>query len=433
MTSTPRLRWNWAPLLGALFLLALAAPRGAEASPFDTYGFTSRAIAMGGSVTAGTRDVDAAYYNPAGATRSVRPALAVGVLVADDFLKAGGESADLQTNVVLELGLATPLPFGTWAAEHLFVTLGAALPTSGIFDVALPDDESVAFPFWSARNRRLALQAALAVRAVDWLSLGVGFALLADVVGDVQVDLRGSRGYNALGVEIGYSLAPTAGVLVEPLPWLAVGLTYRGAHEMAIDLPVDVQVLDGVPSLVAAITASSYWMPHEVALGFEFRPLPTLRLTADLTWYHYGAFRYPSPDVRVYDIDGEVVQESLAEPLDFHDVWAPRFGVEWWALPWLAVRGGYGYANSPVPAQSGRTNLMDADRNVVSLGLGFALPAEWLWGGDGSLAIDLHAQLAILDRRTFEKTEYIPENPGFPNIGLSGGTFNAGLSIRAEL
>ena len=56
-------------LTRALVLAALAVvagPREARANPLDTYGYTSRAIGMGGGFTAAASGHEAAYYNLAG-------------------------------------------------------------------------------------------------------------------------------------------------------------------------------------------------------------------------------------------------------------------------------------------------------------------------------------------------------------------------------
>lgn len=408
-------------------LLSLLGARAARAHPFDTWGFTSRDIAMGGAATASATDVDAAYYNPAAVTRTRSPAVHAGILVADDFLAVDGADAGIGTHVLFELGLAAPLPLGAVLKDRLFVTVAAALPYDGFYDVLQPDDEDVVYPFWDARNRRIVLTAGLAGRIFDWLSVGVGTTLLPDVVGTVRVDLSGQQDRNASRVQVNYDFAVTAGVLVEPLDWLAVGVTYRQSQGTTIDLPVDVDVFGGENPVSARVVAPAYGLPHEVALGVQVKPLPTLTLVADVTWYDFSTFHYSSPDVTVYGADDEL---RPAADVAMKDTWAPRIGAEWQALPWLAVRGGYAYVPSPVPAQEGATNLLDADRNVLSLGAGFDLSKETLGGALERLSIDVHAQVALLRERAFEKTTFLPENPGWPTIGLSGGTFSAGVSLR---
>ncbi len=409
-------------------LAALASP--ASAHPFDTYGYGSRLIGMGGGGTAAATDVDAAYYNPAAAVRSDGFVASLGLLVADDFLQVSGRDAGIDTHMMIQVGLAAALPLGEALRERLFLAVLAGLPYDGLYDVRQPDDEALVFPFWDSRNRRVVLEGALAGRITDWLSIGIGASLLPDVVGTVQADLLSSNGRNATRVEVHYDWNVTAGILVTPLPWLSLGASYRGAHHTTVDIPVDVDVARELPTVKVKVVAPAYATPHEVAIGVQAQVPGEVTLSADVTWYDYSTFRYSSPSVAVLDSQGDVVSEARPARVAMKDVFAVRAGAEWRALPWLLVRGGYGFVPSPIPRQEGMSNLLDADRNVISLGLGFELPGEWLWAGVSRLAIDLHAQVAILSERTFAKMSFIPDNPGYPTVGLSGGTFSAGLSAR---
>ena len=415
-----------------LFISALlgAASTAASAHPFDTYGFTSRNIAMGGAATASSTDFDAAYYNPAASTRTRGLVAGAGLLVADDFLSVSGRDADVRTHVLFEVGLAASLPFGELLKDRIFATVAIALPHVGLYDVNQPDDEAIAFPFWDGRNRRVVLTTTLAGRITDWLSIGIGTTMLPDVTGTVRVDLSGDAGRNSTRVKVQYNFGAVAGVLFDPLPWLSFGATFRQGHETTIDLPVAVDVLSDVPPVQARVVSPAFALPHQVALGVQVRPLEHLTLVADVTWAQFSRFHYSSPDVTLIDADGEVTQESRAATQSFRDTWTPRVGVEWRALPWLLVRGGYAYIFSPVPRQTGMTNLLDADRSVISAGIGFDLPGDWLGGVVRRMAIDLHGQVTILRERTFAKEQFLPENPGFPRISVSGGTFSVGLSGR---
>ena len=413
---------------------ALAATPAGRANPLDTYGFGPRIMAMGGAGTAAATDVDAAYYNPAAATRVGLFALTLGSLYADDRLAVSGQDAQVDGTALVQLGLSTPIPGEGAMRRRIFLTVAATLPTSGIFDVRLPDDEALTFPFWGARNRRLALLGTAALRVTDWLSVGGGASLMATVDSAVDVALTGGQSDNSVGVQIGYHLAPVAGLLVEPWSWLAAGLTYRGRQSMPLRLPVDVEVLDGVAPVYASIRGVAFDTPQEVSVGVQTRPWPgaprRLVLAADLTWAHYAETRYASPDVEVRDRGGEILRESRATPVTLLDTWSVRLGAEWAALPWLQLRAGWAWVPSPVPAQTGATNLLDADRQVLSAGVGLYVPESSLWSGVRALRVDLYGQLHVLSERTSEKAEFLPDNPGFPQVTLSGLTWSAGGAVR---
>ncbi len=430
-----RRRVGWTRV--GVVVLALCAGSAGRANPLDTYGFGPRVMAMGGAGTAAATDVDAAYYNPAAATRVGLFSLTLGSLYGDDRLEVNGQGARLEGTSLLQLGLSSPIPGEGAMRRRLFVTVAATLPTSGIFDVRLPDDEALTFPFWGARNRRLALLGTAAVRVTDWLSVGGGASLMATVDSAVDVALTGGQSDNSVGVRIGYQLSPVAGLLVEPWPWVALGVTYRGQQNMPLRLPVDVEVLDGVAPVYASIYGVAFDTPDEVAVGVQVRPWPgaprRLVLAGDVTWSHYAATRYASPDVQVREASGDVLRESRATPVSLLDTWSIRFGGEWAALPWLQLRAGWGWVPSPVPAQTGATNLLDAHRQVLSAGVGLYIPESSLWSGARALRVDLYGQLHLLSDRTAEKVEFLPENPGFPSVSLRGFTWSAGGAVRLLL
>ena len=113
--------FTWLAVLAALVPIAL--PQNVCANPLDTYGFTSRAIAMGGANTAAAKGVDATYYNPAASTRTRHFAFGFGLLVADEFLAINDADADLDPTILYQLALSTPLPLGEWLQDRIFISI----------------------------------------------------------------------------------------------------------------------------------------------------------------------------------------------------------------------------------------------------------------------------------------------------------------------
>ena len=90
----------------------------------------------------------------------------------------------------------------------------------------------------------------------------------------------------------------------------------------------------------------------------------------------------------------------------------------------LPLRAGYTYSGSPVPDQTGVTNLIDADRHTMTLGFGVVLnkPFEEL---PGSLELDAHAMFSILPDRTTIKdnpADFVGDYTAGGNIFGGGGT-----------
>jgi long-chain fatty acid transport protein len=95
-------------------------------------------------------------------------------------------------------------------------------------------------------------------------------------------------------------------------------------------------------------------------------------------------------------------------PIGMHDTVVPHLGVEWRALALAKVegfvRGGYEYAKSPIPAQTGVTNYVDRDRHSVSAGLGLRLLAP-LRELPGDVRLDAHVQYSVLPEGLTKKAD----------------------------
>jgi long-chain fatty acid transport protein len=419
---------RWLIVLAAL---ALAGP--ARANPLDTYGFGARAIGMGGGFTAAASGTESLYYNVAGLADLEHPAATVGVLVSERSYRVHGAADRDEWLALAQLGLATPLPLGEAMARRLFLGLAISVPTSSLYDVVLPDDVTPAFPLIGDRDKRLVAALGLAARLTDWAEVGVGLTVLPDVRADVLVDLRQVGGVNETRIQVKPALAAMAGLKVRPLPWLAVGAAWRSAHHTRIDLsPVRVDVASNLDPFQAQITASTYSLPHEVALGVEARVTDAWTLAADVTWSHFGSWVVASPAVALCEgcprdcSTGQcspacamgVCTSSFrdeAPPLSFRDTFAPRAGAEWHPVEGASVRAGYGFVPSPVPAQTGATSLIDGHRHVVSLGAGWAflhLPAGW----PQTIALDLHVQAQILPQVGWDKSTADGDDDGVPDL-----------------
>jgi hypothetical protein len=135
------------------------------------------------------------------------------------------------------------------------------------------------------------------------------------------------------------------------------------------------------------------------------------------------------------------------------DAWGVRVGIVDRLSAAFSLRAGVGYAKSPVPEQTGRTNLVDNDRLTGSVGLGYETATEI-----GAICIDLASRLTRLLPRTHlkrsdavdpvydeypdtvdpktgalvgESLGFQTNNPGFP--GYSSGGWVGATSVTLAL
>lgn len=431
-------RWARKLLISVAFI-GIASP--AWANPLDMFGATSANIAMGGGATGLAGSYDACWYNPAGLGQLDGFDLGIGTLIYRPFLKATTHAQDGTgrlvpttsahadtTRALMDLGLASPIPLGQKHKRLLFWGLHVAFPIGSIYAVRERPVQEAYFPFLEDRNRRLVLNAALALRW-KWAMLGAGLSMLPDVIGRVDVDFtQGSQANQAL-VDVNMSLAPTVGAMVEPLPGLTIGFTWRGANRTYIEIPVTAVLSDKIAAVRVKVLAHDYSTPHQLALGAAYRT-DRFTVAGDVTYSLYRDFQQSAPRVILYSsgTDGRIVKETRPPDARFADTFAVRVGGEYRPLRALAIRAGFGWVQSPVPAQTGITNLLDGDRFTGSLGLGFDAAGV----GGPPIGVDVHVAYAGMVGHRDAKMLFEPDNPGYPYVGSEGGVLNAGMTLKVR-
>jgi long-subunit fatty acid transport protein len=138
---------------------------------------------------------------------------------------------------------------------------------------------------------------------------------------------------------------------------------------------------------------------------------------------------------------------AQAPHVPFEDTFSVRAGLESVANEGVVFRGGYGFEQSPVPAnQTGVTNLLDGNKHTVGLGAGY------LWK---RLRVDAHVQFQIVTTRQLKKTAYDnmgtydpytsvrdenpnasgiqSSNPGYPSLKSGGEVLSAGITLEVPL
>ncbi len=423
--------------LAAVLALALASAP-ARANPLDAFGFGSRETAMGGAVAADVRDFTAGYYNPAGLALAHGFEFSVGYFRADHSLSMNGHDNGVDPVRGLVAGGVVP---GKLFGIPFAVGIGIHMPDDRLARVRALAQDQPRWEMYDNRNQRLWFGVNLAVSPTPWLQLGGGLTLMAatlaqlDISGDFDLlkpyssSLRHQVDANLLLVAY-----PQFGARVEVSKDLAFALVYRGQFQM--DLNVAAQVHAGAATGPAqgatqsdlttvglglqTDTIDSY-LPQQVVLGTSWRITDDLHANVDVTWVDWSAYIPPVTRISTQlDIpppkggwpSGIQPPSQPAPivilPIQIVDRFVPHVGVEWRAVArssWEGfVRGGYEYDKSPIGPQTGPTNYVDADRHVISTGLGVRLlhPAAVL---PGDVRFDVHGQLSVLPTITVTKED----------------------------
>lgn len=418
---------GWLALVGGIFLPL----SDGWAEPFRVYGVDAETLATGSAATASTPSAASAFYNPGAVIRTKRADVLLSLGVAKGSFQVQDEAVEQSPYVNYTVGIASAIPLPGVLQNRIFVTGLVHFPNESIYHLEQPENDAVNLLFWGNHTQRLSLYAALGFRLCDQIGLGVGFSMLPGIAGNVAIDFHDAQPDNATDIRVGYHFAPVIGLYWHPMEGLEFGAAWRGAQRTDISIPVQVYLSDLIPAIRAEVSGFAFGMPDEIAFGAAWRlaVLP-LQFHLDFIWQGYGSEVASAPTVSVYDADGHLMQKADAADYQLNNAWNIRFGINYTFKNSIKIGAGYAFVKSPVPPQSGITNLMDADHHDVSVGLVYTLPEHWI--PTMRLSLSTAAQGQFYQRREFEKWIFLPGNAGFPNITFSGGAFNWKFSISAE-
>ncbi len=421
---------NW---FAALVLLGLFGSNAAEAAPTDAFGASSATVGRAGGVVADVSPADAVLLNPARLSFAQNVDAVLDLTVSDDQFKIDDQDAGLDTFVGLRVAVAGRIPLGS-LSDRLFLGLTAMFPTSGLYVIENPVPSSPRVIQRDATVRHVEVAAAAAIRLWRTLAVGAGMTLGPHATGLVNIDFAHENANQTL-INIDYNVAPIVSLAMDPVPDLSLGFTWRGANRTHYAVPANVLVSDQIGGIHARLSGVNFGDPDRFTIGaaYDFSdlaPTPLARFKArlELGLEHYRKDISSVSNVELLDVNDQVLTQSERLPFDFHDTWHLATSLDWMPLDTLTVMLGYAWQTTPVPAQRGLLNLLDASHSTVSAGITAWLPEQWL-SSPRQVGFSTAAMVGIYQRREMEKYDVLPGYTGYPNITFDGFDFSWHLSV----
>jgi long-subunit fatty acid transport protein len=390
--------------LGVAVLVCLSTP--AHANIFDLYGFNARGIGLGGALVSLADDHTGTYYNPAALTQAQKIRFGAGFIMTKPVLHVNrmrpvcldvvsvcesqfGSQYSTRESVLPQgfsgFTLGWVFPFGGFFENRLAFGFAVYLPSLNIVRAEALDPQTPHFYLYQNLPDQTVILASLAYRPWDWLSIGGGIQVLANVFGEASMDLHVLQGtFEKRDFEMSLipKVAATAGVWLKPTDGLRIGFSYRQALDLTFGLPAPIGLGDTL-ALDLDIGGRVLYSPHQFGLGVSYElHNPDVIISAQVDYAMWSLAPDPSPRVAV-DLSGTLVDglglgraldistENTSIRLGFRDTWTPRLGVEWTTTSWLQVRGGYFFRPSPAPAATGMTSYLDNSVHGFSGGVTF--------------------------------------------------------------
>jgi hypothetical protein len=398
-------------LFPLLLVLLFFVPGQARASAFDTFGVESRVQALGLTGVVCTQSAGALFYNPAAMAflpkGTIMMEFSHGVSEVDVRLaprpsgydpeaygtRLAARADNTKLPSLFGISIGTTNNFGlSWLTGGLLFFLPAsgvgAQKTWFVDEREQYFSNGVRMELLGERQQTQLFYGGLAVRPLDFLALGFSVSLMP--MSKTTNDAYSPNPTDPSDLDLNLSvrqeagLALTGSVMLVPYEWLKVAAVYRQAQYYGLSGANVVQVkgsedTDDYP-LYQPMDVAIHYSPSTLSVGASVE-LGRLGVYTDATWVQWSSYR-----------------TAHNEAVDFDDIWELGLGLE--LLNGRdVVRLGGRYVPSPVPAQTGRSNLADNDRWLLTMGWGRAIK---VLGAETQL--DLHLQAHLLPQRTNTKS-----------------------------
>lgn len=411
----------------ASLIITLAITFNASASPLQTFGLGARSMAMGGASVAIVEDYTSVYYNPAGLSFAQNATIGGGFIYGSPDLRLNDKKEDVDLVRAYQAGLSTPLGSGKLGDV---IKLGMVIHygTNHIFRGLSHDSKVPYYVLYVNLPQRIALVVCGSYQLLPNFSFGGGVEILADIAVNLDLDPLTTTGtFVVFEAPLTIAYAPVFGLKYKPLSSLSLGAAYRGQIDLSVDGRITVLV-SGTEVLPVSLTMSNTNKPQEIVVGTAYNLNKRLVVGLDFTWINYEKYLSPSAIVHVESEDAKELEkifpiEDLSNPL-FRDIIIPRIGVEFVINKNFSARGGYFYHPSPVPDQRGKTNYLDSNKHVISIGGGltFQDPLELM---EKPISVNVVVQAHI-----FEERSVVKDNPTDPNYTIDGEIYLAGIFVK---
>jgi long-chain fatty acid transport protein len=407
------------------FIGLLVCHTRVHSNSYNIFGADSRSTAMGNAYTTLATDPTGLYYNPAGIVYSSAntilefsysypfmdlnfkgKSLAAQLYLdrAENVDRAYGFSIGGITKVATLLG--NDLSFGVL----VYITRARNL----ISEKFKPDNEPISFLFEEQTLTDIIL-AGIAYRVHKYISIGAGVSINSDANVSAETDVLAEPFYIRSEGKLPLNFSPHLGFLFTEKRY-RLGISFRGEKSDHI-VTVLKDKLSGEVKEEATIVNS----PAQTTLGASFLPVENILLSLDVSFVDWSNYTPPWANVT-----GEKISPLIAGEAKLKDTILPKFGIEYTLFNnRLALRGGYIFRQSPVPDQTGTSNLIDSDTHIFSCGAGYGFTVS---GIQKAIEIDLHFQYHLMTER--ETVKYDEANPVYPGYTASGNVYNAGITIK---
>jgi len=366
-------------------------------------------IGMAGAGTGVAMDEAAVFFNPGAVTFLKQNGIQGGVspiFLKSAFNEAGTDRVEHNKNKV-------PTPFQLYAVfgspeNRLRFGLGVYTPFGGAMH--WEENWSGKYTVTSLDLQAIYIQPTLSLKITDNIGIGAGLVYSmgkVDLKRAVPITLNNGQSATAQLKGDAHDFGWNAGLYVKTVSGVSIGVTHRSQVTASVN---DGDAIFDVPAALASGFPTKFTaklpLPATSSIGFGFYPSQKTTIALDVNWVHWNKYKELA-----FEYNNNQRVENTKSPRNYHDAATFRLGIENQTSAKVALRAGIGYALTPVSKGYVTPEVPDANRLLLSAGIGFK-PTERL-GVDFSFLYEnvvarTEANIETGLNGTFKTVAYIP-------------------------
>lgn len=421
-----------AALATLLCLLAGATHARATAGSGSGIGPSTRAWAGAGATQAS--GYEAAFQNPASLALSPELSLSAGYGVQSSWLytqrgRAAEQRFETEPLSLAALGFTLPLEaFG----QRFVVGFASLSPGGSVARAALPLGEEPQFPLLLSRQQAVDFDLALGVRPWRCLALGVGLRALASLTGNAEVQTQGKTTTTRVSDTLEPVLAPNVGLTAFFGSHASAALVLKAPLRADFDIELGAVDLNATQLPPLHLAGVAHYDPLAVQAEYAQR-LGRFRALFGAVYQRFSQTPALLPSTVTCPPTRPACAALVATTPNLHDTvdlhLAAAVELELTPAAQAELRAGYAFVPSPLPAQTGSSNLLDNARHRLGLGYGVTLREPL-----PPLGLDVAATLDELVPRTSRKApDVAPDNAGAPTLKTRGRVLGLSFGVTVRL
>jgi long-chain fatty acid transport protein len=345
-----------------LFVAVVVTAAMAFAGGFQLNEHGARAMAQGGAFAARAYDGSAVFFNPAGLAFQMQPSIYAGVTIiapTGSFYGPLQNNSNEKTDNVQKIFTPINVYFSYPLTDSWHVAIGVNNPFG--LGNEWPLDWPGKYISTKVELQTFFFTPTVAYKVNDKFSLAAGFSY---VTGTVIIERAVAAGFDDPRVNldlkasgVGYS----AGAMYKFTPKFSVGLSYRS--QVKVDATGTATFTPAYSVLPAGDASTSITLPATAFLGVACKVMDNLEIEGDVQFTGWSSYNELA-------IEFKKTGQKSATPKNYKDTYLLRFGGEY-TIDALQLRAGYLHDFTPVKTSYVDPTLPDADRNGISVGVGY--------------------------------------------------------------